>query len=150
MIRLTPVAVFAALGVVLAGPAGAQRIQVEPGFEVEHPRPAPADKEVADQTLGMALMSATVESDGTLVRGAGVASSFRSGTGNYDVRFSRSVADCTCTASLGASGSAVAYSAQNFISANCPFGASGNVRVWIKLNGVDANYPFHLIVFCPK
>ncbi len=117
-----------------------------PGYDPNAPSP-----EAADQTRGMALMSASVASDGALQASGGVVSSARVSTGFYSVKFDRSVENCTCTASFGShSGTAVAYLAQNYISANCPFGDPDNVTVWIIRGGVDGDYPFQLIVFCPK
>jgi hypothetical protein len=52
-----------------------------------------------DQTLGMALMSAVVEANGTLISGTGVKSVTRTGLGGYLVQFDRSVAGCAPVAS---------------------------------------------------
>jgi len=52
-----------------------------------------------DQTLGMALMSAVVEANGTLISGTGVKNVTHTGFGAYLVQFDRSVAGCTPVAS---------------------------------------------------
>ncbi len=148
MYRAICLALCVAVSVVLANSPGRAQEQLKypPGYDPNAPRP-----EAADQALGTALMSATVLSDGTLLRGGGVVSSTRTSTGFYLVNFVRSVADCTCTASFGrGDGSASAYTEEPFISANCPYGGAEGVGVWIRLGGADGNYPFQLIVFCPK
>ena len=106
----------------------------------------------ADDTLGMALLSATVSGDGTVVLGSGVApgSNVNTSTGTYDLPFDRSVATCTCTASFGEHSSGIVILQQNFISASCPYNNANEVRVSTAINGNLANLPFQLIVFCPK
>ena len=112
---------------------------------------APASIRAApDQTLGMALMSATVSDSGVLVAGSGVASIVRPSTGTYVIAFKRDLDACTCTASFGGHTVGIFTAAQNFISANCPSGAGNNVRVLMSNNGAFVNWPFQLIVFCPK
>jgi hypothetical protein len=111
---------------------------------------APASIRAApDQTLSMALMSATVSDSGVLVAGSGVVSI----TGAYDIAFERDLEACTCTASFG-SHNDISWLGENYISANCPFGAGNNVRVLMLSvssdGGVPVNRPFQLIVFCPK
>jgi hypothetical protein len=59
---------------------------------------SPADA-APDQTLGMALMSAVVEANGTLISGTGVKNVTRTGLGGYLVQFDRSVVGCTPVAS---------------------------------------------------
>jgi hypothetical protein len=56
--------------------------------------------QAADQTLGMALMSAFVNEDGTLARGAGAVSSQRTAEGSYEVDLDRDIHNCTYTASV--------------------------------------------------
>lgn len=130
-----------------AAPARAQQeIRYPPGYDSNAPR-----AEAADQALGMAPMSASVQFDGTLQAGGGVVSSVRDSRGFYLVTFDRSVEACTCTASFGNhNGGAVASLVQNFISANCPISKPNVVAVWIQLNGVNGNASFHLMVFCPR
>ena len=61
-------------------------------------RSAPIAPAAADQALGMAIMSAVVNSAGNLMRGSGAVSSVRNGVGYYVVTFERSVHDCTISA----------------------------------------------------
>lgn len=132
MTNLKSAIAFTLLGILLATLTGS-------------PRAAP------DNTRGMALMAATVDTDGTLVRGAGALSSHTTGNpGDYVVQFNRDVTDCTYVASVGGPVSPVAYTSN--VSANAPGTASGSdtVRVVTSNNGALANYPFHLIVFCVK
>jgi hypothetical protein len=111
---------------------------------------APASVRAApDQTLGMAIMSATVAGT-ALAAGSGVVSIDRPSTGTYDIAFTRDLEACTCTASFGSHNGAISTVQQNFISANCPFGAGNNVRVLMLVLGTPQNSPFQLIVFCPK
>ena len=121
--------------------------------ETDSPAPAAAAQagEAADQGLGMALMSATVDINGTLIRGGGAVSVAYQVSGIYDVKFNRSVEDCSCVASFGKSdGGDLGYFVQNDVTANCPFGSANDVRVRTVLNGAFMPAPFHLIVFCPK
>jgi hypothetical protein len=108
-------------------------------------------KAAADKTLGAALMSATVDLDGTLVRGAGAVSSMNTGnTGDFVVQFNRDVRDCTYVASVGSPVSPVGWTAN--AAASAPGNASGpdTVRVFISTNGAGVNNPFHLLVVCHK
>ncbi len=103
----------------------------------------------ADGTLGMALMSAVVNSAGTLVRGSGVESAARTGTGTYRVRFTRSIANCTATANAGNSvvgGSNTLIYAVIYHWEETAF----LVRMTSPLDISASDAPFHLIVFCPK
>ena len=102
-----------------------------------------------DQTLGMAIMSATV-ADGALAAGSGVVSVDSPSTGNWDIKFKRDLEGCTCTASFGRHTGFISTGAENFISSNCPSFAGNNVRVVMLLGGAFQNLPFQLIVFCPK
>jgi hypothetical protein len=117
-------------------------------------RVAFAQPRAADQTLGMALLSASVAGNGTLIRGAGVALVSKTGTGEYFVTFGRSIANCTCTASPGDS-SGQAHFITGMATANCPNGAANQVRIRTANPGVTggstpADISFQLVVFCPK
>jgi hypothetical protein len=100
-----------------------------------------------DRTLGMALLSAAVDSDGTLVHGAGVASSSRISAGTYLVRFDRNVRNCTSAAVHA--GSSSLFGDINVVVA-WPSSPSANVTVYTSNPGGPTNGPFHLIVFCAK
>jgi hypothetical protein len=99
-----------------------------------------------DKTQGVAIMSAVVNSNGTLFSGTGGVSSTRIAAGTYRVAFPRSVEDCTWVASLGnvggegnalgtvsASVALVPEELTLFVDGNANF--SGNVM---------------LVVFCPR
>jgi hypothetical protein len=100
-----------------------------------------------DNTLGMALMAATVAGNATLIRGAGVVAVGRgSGAkGDFVVTFDRSLANCTCTATLMSA-------FESTIAAICPRGDQllnqVEVVTWFQAQAFDL--AFHLIVFCPK
>jgi hypothetical protein len=106
-----------------------------------------------DNTLGMALMSAVVNANGTLDRGSGVASSLRlgaAGSGTYEVLFDREVSTCTFVASLGNS---TFTTFLGEVSAVRRSGAGKENGVYVETNnsaGASADKPFHLIVFCAK
>jgi hypothetical protein len=111
--------------------------------------------QAADQTLGMALLSAAVRTDGTLMRGAGVTSVVREAVGLYTVTFNRSLTACMCVASIGSffDNDIVGPSPNNNATATCPT-ANGNATASVRTGNANANtqndLPFHLIVFCPK
>jgi hypothetical protein len=116
----------------------------------------------ADDTLGMALMSASVKADGTLHHGSGVVSVTKPAmtSGEYHVKFERSIATCTCVANLGGVDGNGSYFVSWHINANCPpfinatptdptlalVATSRDLQS--QYNQEDAD--FHLIVFCPR
>ena len=109
-------------------------------------RRAPAP-EAADQTLGMAIMSASVDADGTLLGGAGVTRLVNSG-GSYALDFARSIAGCARVANIGLPTAQVGSgSITTSGDAEIPDRLFVNTR---DANGSLAAQPFHLIVFCPK
>ncbi len=106
-----------------------------------------------DNTLGMALMSATVSGSfpPTIVRGSGALSVNRPGSGYVDVVFDRDLSNCTCTASTGGYLTGPGIAGAAFASANCPNAAANSVRVVNRnADGTLVDVSFHLIVFCPK
>src|SRR5688572_18391632 len=111
---------------------------------------APVAPAAADQTLGMALMSAGVDAPGTLIRGSGVVSANIFKLGYYDVTFERSVASCAASitaASVNADGPGVdVYGVGYFLPDPRVF------RVSLRYQPNDANFPapFHLLMFCHK
>jgi hypothetical protein len=110
---------------------------------------ASESRAAADNTLGMALLSASVNSDGTLARGVATGAN-KLGTGLYEVIFDRDLTTCSYTVSPGIAANGGSLLA-TFSQAE---GRAGNADgVFVELqnqagNTVDA--PFHLIVFCPK
>jgi hypothetical protein len=112
---------------------------------------APVAPAVADKTLGMALMSATVDAatPPNLIRGSGVVSVNRQFAGFHEVVFNRDLSNCSCTASTGR------YSVGNYTStvtaaANCPYASNSVVVATTNHQASFTDSPFHLIVFCPN
>jgi hypothetical protein len=109
-----------------------------------------------DDTLGMALMSATVGSAGTLTRGSGVTAVQKTGTGSYTVTFNRSLANCTCTVNLGGQDGNTDYVVSWHANANCPgYQKPSNMATIYTNRDIQSQYlmadaSFHLIVFCAK
>lgn len=123
---------FAAFIIMLAVPAGSLRA-------------------TPDDTLGVALMSASVDGENppNLIRGSGAVSVTRIAEGIFNIVFSRSVANCSCTASAGdfvVGNQRSAFTA----TANCPYNASSVRVVTSYHDGSTSSSPFHVIVFCPK
>lgn len=106
--------------------------------------PAAAGKtanEAADQRLGMALIGANVDSDGTPINSSGVNFHQKLGEGNYRVGFTRDIEGCIAVANSEGPGS----------TANVQ--ASGGVAIDVRTfsaAGSAADIEFHLIVFCPR
>jgi hypothetical protein len=97
----------------------------------------------------MALLSAVINADGTVVRGAGVTSASRAGPGNYEVIFNRNVSDCTWQGTIagpGAGTTAIGLIAINLLAAS-PNGLF--VRTADTSNTVT-DHQFQLIVFCAR
>jgi hypothetical protein len=99
-----------------------------------------------DQTLGMALMSAVVEANGTLISGTGVKNVTRTGTGGYLVQFDRSVAGCAPVASP------LINFYDNFVIVNhIPTPTPDTFQVLTgEVLGSGEDTRFSLIVFCRK
>jgi hypothetical protein len=97
-----------------------------------------------DQTHGMALMSAVVEANGTLISGTGVKNVTHTGLGGYLVQFDRSVTGCTPVASP------LANFYDNFVTVkHIPTPTPDTFQVLtgeVLGNGEDTR--FSLIVFC--
>lgn len=111
-----------------------------------------AARAAPDNTLGMAILSATVASNGTLTHGSGATGSVQNGTGIYMVTFNRDLTGCSGTASAGRSTiGAVHFSI--IATADCPATAANDLRVYTRTGltiGDVINAAFHAIVFCPK
>ena len=112
---------------------------------------APAATRAApDQTLGMALLSALVNSNGTLLGGAGATSSNRRATGLYDVFFNRSVLGCDYVATQSNT------NINNYVPplatiATAPGLSADRVFVVVQDGaGTNVDRIFRMIVFCPK
>jgi Collagen triple helix repeat (20 copies) len=118
-----------------AGPAGPQGEKGEKGEKGDQGEPgAPA-----------ARSWAVVAADGTLVRGAGVASTVRTAIGLYDVTFVDDVANCAAVGTLAASEGNAAATGQIGIGA----GANGAIRVETEgSSGAQADRAFQLAILC--
>ena len=113
---------------------------------------------IKESTLGQVpLAAAAVVADGVrhavisdvggTVRGRGVASSARSGDGQYQVVFDRDVRNCVYAATLGDESAAGAGNGQ--ISVTSAAANVNAVRVVTRnSNGANENRSFHLIVSC--
>ena len=107
--------------------------------------PAPA---AADKSLGMAVMSAVIASNGTLVRGAGAVSATRLAAGSYTVTFNRSLADCSFLGGIGA-GKAPGHASGYVIAVNPALELDTvKVRTQAISNGADTDGQFHVQVIC--
>jgi hypothetical protein len=115
-----------------------------------------AARAAPDNTLGMAIMSATVSSAGTLTRGSGVNSVEKTGTGSYTVAFNRRLENCTCVVNLGGEDGNTDYIVSWKANANCPgFQKPVNVATIYTSRDLQNQYlmsdaSFHLLVFCAK
>lgn len=107
---------------------------------------SPAALEAApDQTLGMALLSAVVEANGTLISGTGVKNVTRTGVGGYLVQFDRSVAGCAPVASP------LVNFYDNFVAVNHIPMPPDTFRVLTgEVLGSGEDTRFSLIVFCGR
>lgn len=133
--------VFAASGAIAGGQPPAHSGHFKPVISVTPP-PGP------DGTLGMAILSAVVANDGTVVRGAGVTGASSLSTGDYEVDFNRDVSACTYPASIGDTGAGVA---RGLIDVATRAGNPSGVFVQtFDLTGAAANEPFQVLIFCTK
>jgi hypothetical protein len=90
---------------------------------------------------------AVVSNTGVAVRGRGVASSARTGDGQYQVIFDRDVRNCVYAATLGDESAAGAGNGQ--VSVTSLASNVNGVRVVTRnAGGVANDRSFHLIVFC--
>ena len=98
-----------------------------------------------DDTLGMAILAARVNSDGTLASGSGATGAFKDSPGSYRVDFDRDVSGCYFSANNSG------YSASPLYAVTLPFPAVAN-RVWVLLYNNDgfADGSFYLLVYCAR
>lgn len=98
----------------------------------------------SDKTQGMALMSAVVEADGTLISGSGVTGVTHTGTGGYLVHFKRSVVGCAPV-----SGPLTNYYDNFVVTTLTPTPTDDTFQVLTgEINGSGKDTRFSLIVFC--
>ena len=144
--RKTSIATLAGCCLIMTQVAAAQNLQRPNASTVIMPiaNPSATNPEAADGTLGMALLGAVVNADGTLFAGSGVTSFSSFATGGYQVTFDRNVAtDCTyATAAVGTSQTYVRIVARS----------AGQLQ--FNTNAVETraltNASFSVTVFCPK
>lgn len=109
-----------------------------------------APTQALQEGLGVAILSAVVDADGTLDRGSGVLSATNVNPGSYEVIFRRNVRQCTYVATIGIPGSVGTAVPGEINVAGASVSTSG---VFVDIQdsaGFDVNHPFHLIVFCHK
>lgn len=125
----------------VAGPALAQQAR---------PAAPPAKPQAADKTLGAAILSASVDSGGTLVHGSGAVSARKEpllGPNAYVVEFSRNVDVGRCALSA----TAIDFHAdKHFVATARASGAVVAVRIFEGGTGAAGAAPFHLIVVCNR
>jgi hypothetical protein len=97
----------------------------------------------ADQTLGMAIMSAAVKPDGSLAYGAGAVESVRTATNSYHVKFNRHLGGCV---------SSITPFNDGIIASGGYLDQAGGVQFVVLRTDAGAPYAgaFQLIVFCPN
>jgi hypothetical protein len=109
-------------------------------------RPPTAAPLVADPTLGMALLFATVKADGTIDRGAGVTSVENLGDGSYAVVFNRDVSGCGYFINVADSSVGTVLGLATAVRR-----VSRTDAVFVQTassNGTAFDQPFQLLVFC--
>lgn len=103
----------------------------------------PAAPPAADGTLGVALLAALVQSDGSLLSGSGATGATRLGTGTYEVDFNRDVTGCYYTATPFNAGFSIETEPRS--------GNPNGVFVSIQFrDGTAADQQFYLIVYCGR
>jgi hypothetical protein len=98
-----------------------------------------------DDTLGVALMSAIVDSQGHLLSGSGATAAARTSQGQYTVTFVRDVSACTFAATSTFQGEMIGASA----------GSSANVAMVYSMSPSGggssvSDSGFNLVVFCAQ
>ena len=105
--------------------------------------PTPQVEAAPDNALGMAMMAAYIEADGSFVRGSGVTANFKVGQGSYVVRFDRDVRQCFYSATPAFNG--VLLSVQQHVDMR-DVSVGGSDRS----SGGSMDTSFFLLVFCNK
>lgn len=105
--------------------------------------------QAAPGDLGMAIMSAAINSDGTIARGEGVVSAANLGTGFYEVSFGRDITNCTYQISPGES--VIGSATPRLVGITRRSGDNNGVFVTIKdaANAAIDN-PFFVLVYCGR
>ncbi|MFT4099302.1 MAG: hypothetical protein QM651_19440, partial [Rhodoblastus sp.] len=104
-----------------------------------------------DGNLGAAVLTASINSDGTVLRGEGVtpATTQRFSTGTYTVGFVRDITNCVYTISPGEGGvgSAVPFMAAITRRSGNPNGVFIQIR---NSSNANVDNPFFVIVACGR
>ena len=105
-------------------------------------KPAVKASPGADQTLGVALLGATMNADGSTSASSGVTSSNNFGVGGYAVVFDRDVSTCMVSA----------VPITNFVLIRVVI--LGGTQIQFNVNKIsDGSFlasPFSFVVYCPK
>ena len=145
VLRRMPIAALAGFCLLAAHTATAQVI-VRPNPQTVIIKSAPTiEPRAADKTLGVALLGAFVNANGTLARGSGVASSSRPVAGLYVVNFDRDITNCMYSVVSMSSGTPAALI--RVVSTN------GNQLQFNANKLSDGNLsdsPFSTTVYCAK
>jgi hypothetical protein len=115
--------------------------------------PAPGSSKAAQRVAvgdrGMAIMSAGINPDGTLVRGEGVTGSLKLGTGVYEVSFGRDITQCNFQVSAGEPGIGSASPRMTGITARS--GNANGVFVQVRDNTNTAvDNALQILIFCGR
>jgi hypothetical protein len=131
---------------ILSTPAFSQLGEYPPGQS-----PKAIEPRAADQTLGLALMSADVSSGCVLSRGSGVLGTNLQGTGRCDVQFERDIVECTYVATLGEPDNVASSAGEIAVNSLSAGFLAGGVRVrTFNSAGAATNLPFHITAFCAR
>jgi hypothetical protein len=135
-------ALFAAIGCLICALPLSAMAQNNAGSRATRAAPL-----APDGTLGMALLSAEILSDGTVNRGSGVVSAVRENVGTYRVQFDRNVTQCVYVGSL--SDEANGFGETGYIGLALDGGSPTGIYVETRnVTPAKADFDFALIVFC--
>lgn len=114
--------------------------------------PAASKTEAADKSQGMAMLSALVDDDATVIRGSGVVSATSDGpnTGRYRVVFNRDVTGCVYVANVGSISSNTVPDTGTAATVALFNNAKGVFVQTRNGTGTAADRAFMLIVFCAR
>lgn len=132
-----------AFGVALTSTAFAKDLNKPTAADVA-PQFAPGD-------LGMAIMSAAINADGTIARGEGVIATGTNniGTGVYEVAFGRDITECTYQVTAGESG--IGSAVPRVVAVTRRAGNPAGVFLQVQDNaGTQINNPFFVLVYCGR
>lgn len=115
--------------------------------------PGPGAPKVAQRIAvgdrGMAIMSAGINPDATIVRGEGVTSASSLGTGTYEVAFGRDITQCNYQVSAGEPGIGGAAARMTGITSRS--GNPNGVFVTVRDNtNTLVNNAFQVLIFCGR